>query len=67
VNNEAEDIAGTVTIETETKEVTEEVSFVVNDVFNSFDKLQNKIKKYEAKKAVQLWRRDLQMIEAASK
>jgi len=50
MNNETEDITGTVIVETEPKEVTEEVTFAVNDVFNSFDKLGKKIKKYEAKK-----------------
>jgi len=39
MNNEVEDIASTVTVETEPKGVTEEVTFVVNDV-NSFNKLR---------------------------
>ena len=37
MNNEVEDIAGTVTIQTE---VTEEVTFAINDVFNSFEELK---------------------------
>ena len=54
--------------ETVETELTEEVTFAVNDVFNnSFDELGKKIKKYEGKKSVQLWRRDSRTIEAASK
>ena len=46
MNNKTEDIADTVTVEIE---LTEEVTFAINDVFNSFDELGKKTKKYEAK------------------
>ena len=57
------DIADTVTIGREPEQVT----FSVNDVVNSFEELERKFKQYEVKKAVQLWRKDLKTIEAASK
>ena len=50
-----------------TEEATREVIFSLNEVFNSFDELDKKIKEYEVKKAVQLWRRDSRTIETASK
>ena len=40
MNDKAKDIiSGTVTVETEPQIVTEEVTFSVNDVFDSFDEL----------------------------
>ena len=49
-SDKPEDTADTVTKGNEPEEVT----FSVNDVFNSFDELDKKIKQYEGKKAVQL-------------
>ena len=62
-SDKLDDIADTVTIGSEPEQVT----FSVNDVVNSFEELERKIKQYEVKKAVQLWRRDSRAIEAASK
>ena len=62
-SDKPEDTADTVTKRNESEEVT----FSVNDVFNSFDELDKKIKQYEGKKAVQLWKRDSRRIEAARK
>ena len=45
-SDKPEDTADTVTNENEPKEVT----FSVNDIFNSFDELGKKIKQYERKK-----------------
>ena len=62
-SDKLDDIADTVTIRSEPEQVT----FLINDVVNSFEELERKIKQYEVKKAVQLWRRDSRTIEAASK
>ena len=62
-SDKPEDTADTVTKGNEPEEVT----FSVNDIFNSFDEVDKKIKQYEGKKAVQLWKRDSRTIEAARK
>ena len=62
-SDKPEDTAVTVTIGNEPEEVT----FSVNDVFNSFEELDKKIKQYEGKKVVQLWKRNSRTIEAARK
>ena len=61
-SDKLDNIADTVTIGSEP-----EVTFSVNDVVNSFEELERKIKQYRVKKQVQLWRRDSRTIEAASK
>ena len=58
-----EDTAVTVMIGNEPEEVT----FSVNNDFNSFDKPDKKIKQYEEKKAVHLWKRDWRAIEVVRK
>ena len=59
--------ADTLTVEGPLSEGCTEPDFQIGDKFHSFEDLERKIKQYETKHYVKLWKRDSKTIETAQK